>query len=69
MRFSVFEKDISHIRDSITHGEFKKALELINEFEKKEFSITTPQANAFYKLYSNKFYLLCTTSSVKSGIK
>ena len=38
MRFSVFEEEISEIRDSITHGEFKKALEQIEDLEKKELS-------------------------------
>lgn len=38
MSFSVFEEEISEIRDSITHGEFKKALEQIEDLEKKELS-------------------------------
>lgn len=40
MRVSVFEKDISHIRDRILHGEFKKALEQIEDLEKKKLSNT-----------------------------
>jgi len=32
-----------------------------------QFGITITKSNAFYKLYSNKFYFLCTASSGKSG--
>jgi len=56
MRFSVFEEDISIIRDSITHGEFKKALELINEFEKKELSPNEKDILNLLKSKASHFY-------------
>ncbi len=34
-----------------------------------QFGIAITQSNAFYKLYSNKFYFLFTTSSGKSGFR
>ena len=40
MSFSVFEEDICKIRDSILHGEFKEALELIEDLEKKVLNNT-----------------------------